>query len=482
MKAEIIAIGSELVSGQSLDTNSQWLSQALHRLGIPVHFHATLGDDLAENLAGFRVALGRSDLIVVTGGLGPTQDDLTRQVVAEIAGVGLVEDAASLAWIESMFARRNRVMTDRNQVQALFPEGSEPLPNAIGTAPGIGIRVGRSLIACLPGVPREMKLMFDAQVIPWLKRSGVATRTIVHRKINLFGKGESEVEAQAMDLTARGRVPEVGITASETTISFRVSAEGESPEAAALAMGPTLAIIQERFADLIVGEGSDDVAEATVRELIRTGRTIASTEACTGGTLARYLTAVPGSGPNYLGGLVASSAEAQENLLALPPGSIVGPSMASPEVAGELARRVRERFGADLGLALTGFVAQGQGTPADLVGQVYLGLATADKVQARKLELGPEQPREVIQRRAAKQALNWARLILRPLEDRPVAWPSDRLEAEDLEVDVELLADRHPLRRPAVVVEDEQGHVIVGRRGPTERLDGGEQPRPEGIR
>ncbi len=420
MKAEIIAIGSELVSGQSLDTNSQWLSQALARLGISVHFHSTLGDDLAENLAGFRVAFERSDLVVVTGGLGPTQDDLTREVLAEIAGVPLVEDAASLAWIESMFARRNRVMTGRNRVQAMFPEGSEPLPNAIGTAPGIGMKVGRSLVACLPGVPREMKQMFDAQVIPWLKRSGVATRAIVHRKINLFGKGESDVEAEAMDLTARGRVPEVGITASETTISFRVSAEGDTPEAAALAMEPTVAIIRERFADLIIGEGTEDVAEAAVRELIRTGRTIASTEACTGGTLARYLTSVPGSDANYRGGLVASSTEAQANLLGIAPASIEGQGLATLEGVGELARLTRERFRADIGLALTGYVAPGPEAPAHLVGQVFLGLATADRVQTRKLELGPEQPTDVIQRRAAKQALNWARLTLRRIEDGPI--------------------------------------------------------------
>src|SRR5947209_14952974 len=130
MKAEIIAIGSELISGQSLDTNSQWLSRALGALGIPVHFHTSLGDDLAENVAVFRTAIGRADLIVTSGGLGPTQDDLTREALASVAGVGLVEDRGSLEAIQAMFARRNRVMADRNRVQALFPEGAEPLPNA----------------------------------------------------------------------------------------------------------------------------------------------------------------------------------------------------------------------------------------------------------------------------------------------------------------------------------------------------------------
>ena len=419
MKAEIIAIGSELVSGQSLDTNSRWLSQKLGDLGIPVHFHTSLGDDLAENVAIFEIAASRADLILTSGGLGPTQDDLTREALASLAGVRLVEDPGSLEAIRAMFARRSRVMSERNRVQALFPEGSEPLPNAIGTAPGIAMKVGQARFACLPGVPNEMKRMFDDQVVPWLRREGLATRKIVHRKINLFGKGESEIEAEALDLTARGRVPEVGITASEATIAFRIAAEAETEAEAHLLIEPTVALIRERFADLIVGEGAEDVVDAMVKELARTGRTISTAESCTGGLVAYTIATVPDVSKHFPGGLVAYSNEAKANLLDVPEGMLKAHGAVSPEVAGELARRVRERFRTDLGLAVVGYAEINPEIPPHVVGLVYLGLSTVDEVRTRKLELGPEQPREVIQRRAAKQAINWARLILKRYDDQP---------------------------------------------------------------
>jgi nicotinamide-nucleotide amidase len=413
MKAEIIAIGSELVSGQSLDTNSQWLSRALGELGIPVHFHTSLGDDLAENIAVFRVAIKRADLILTSGGLGPTQDDLTREALAAVAGVGLVEDTGSLEAIQAMFARRNRVMSERNRVQALFPEGAEPIPNAIGTAPGIAMQVGKVWFACLPGVPNELKRMFDDQVVPRLRKSGLANRQIVHRKINLFGKGESEIEALALDLTTRGRVPEVGITASEATISFRIMAEAESQDEANRLIEPTVALIYERFEDLIVGEGLEDVVDAMVKELARTGRSIATAESCTGGLVARIITSVPGVSRFYPGGLVTYSSEAKANLLDVPREMLKTHGAVSPEVAAELARMVRERFRTDLGLAVTGVAGPTSDSPEHPVGLVYLGLATSVEVRTRKLELGPEQPRDIIQRRAAKQAINWARLTLK---------------------------------------------------------------------
>ncbi len=412
MKAEIIAIGNELVSGQALDTNSQWLSRALAGVGVPVRFHTALGDDLEENVAAIRVAVERADLVLTTGGLGPTQDDLTRDALAQVAAVPLVEDSASLDAIRALFARRNRPMAERNRVQALFPSGAEPLPNRVGTAPGIWMRLGKAVVGCLPGVPSEMYLMCHEQVIPRLRRLGMITRVIVHHKINLFGRGESDIEADALDLTARGRVPEVGITASDATISFRVVGEGATEDEARRAIEPTLALIRERFGRLIVGEQSEDVVDGLVAQLARTGRTLATAESCTGGLIAHLITTVPGVSPYYPGGVVSYSNEAKVELLGVPSALLETHGAVSPEMAEAMAVGVRRRLGADLGLSVTGIAGPTGGTPAKPVGLVYLGLATADRAQSRRFELGPAQPRDIIQRRSAKMALNWARLAL----------------------------------------------------------------------
>ncbi|HZW32125.1 MAG TPA: competence/damage-inducible protein A [Isosphaeraceae bacterium] len=412
MRAEIIAIGSELVSGQGLDTNSPWLSQQLGALGIPVAFHTTLGDDLEDHRSAFRAAIDRADLVIMTGGLGPTQDDLTREALAEVAGVPLVEDLASLEAIAAMFARRHRVMTERNRVQALFPRGAEPLPNPIGTAPGIWMRLGRATIACLPGVPSEMKRMFQEQVLPRLRELGAAGRVIVHRKINLFGKGESEIEAQAMDLTVRGRVPEVGITAHDATISFRITAEAATADEARRLIEPTAELIYERFGSLVVGEDSDDVAEALVAQLTRTGSTLATAESCTGGLIAQLITAIAGVSSAYLGGAVTYSNASKTALLGVPAELIAACGAVSPEVAAAMAEGARTRLGASLGISTTGVAGPTGGTPEKPVGLVYLGLSTVAGTQTRRLDIGAERPRDFIQLFAAKAALNWARIVL----------------------------------------------------------------------
>jgi len=412
MKAEILSIGSELVSGQSLDTNSQWLSQALGRLGISVRFHTVLGDDLAESVDVFRLACRRSNLVVTTGGLGPTQDDLTRETLAQVVGVPLLEDPGSLEAIAAMFARRNRFMAERNRVQALFPQGAEPLPNRVGTAPGIWMKAENAMAACLPGIPYEMRVMFQEQVVPRLERLGWITRVIVHQKINLFGKGESDIEADALDLTARGRLPEVGITVREATISFRVTGEGRTEDEARRSIDPTLMLIRERFGELVVGEGDEDVADGLVAQLVRTRSTIATAESCTGGLIAHLLTAIAGVSTNYPGGVISYANEAKAELLGVPRTLIEAHGAVSPEVAEAMALGVRTRLGADLGLSVTGVAGPSGGTPEKPVGLVYLGLASAEGVSTRRLDIGPDQPREVIQLRAAKSALNWARLAL----------------------------------------------------------------------
>jgi nicotinamide-nucleotide amidase len=419
MKAEILAIGTELVSGQNLDTNSQWLSQRLSEIGIETAFHTTVGDTLEDNMAAFQVASSRADLVLVSGGLGPTQDDLTREALAKAAGVPLEEDAESLAQIEAMFARRGRTMAARNRVQALFPRGADPLPNPIGTAPGIWTTLGRAIVACLPGIPSEMKEMYTDQVVPRLRERGLVRRAIVHRKINLFGKGESDIEAEAMDLTARGRVPEVGITAHDATISFRISAAGET-EAEALALAePTVALIRSRFGELVIGEGTDDLPEAVFEQLQRAGATLAIAESCTGGLVSQMLTTVSGIGTYLLGGVVSYANQAKIDMLGVPSELIDVHGVVSAQVAESMAQGARERFHADIAISTTGIAGPTGGSAEKPVGLVYIGLATAKGVSSRRLEIGPEQPRGIIQRRAAKHVLNLARLaLLHEFEDR----------------------------------------------------------------
>ncbi|QEH36306.1 Putative competence-damage inducible protein [Aquisphaera giovannonii] len=413
LKAETLAIGTELVSGQSLDTNSQWLARELGAIGIPTLFHQTVCDQLEENVSALRIAAGRAGLVLLTGGLGPTRDDLTRDALAAYAGVPLREDPASLEAIRAMFARRNRPMADRNRVQALFPEGAEPLPNRVGTAPGIWMEHGGVAFACMPGIPSEMRVMFFEQVVPRLKARSWGTRSIVFRKINMFGRGESEIEAMSPDLTARDRVPEVGITAHQATISFRIRGEGDTPEEALAQTEPTAALIRERFGDLILGEGAEDLPEAVFAELRRTGATLATAESCTGGLVAQMITALVGVSPYFLGGVVSYANSAKAAFLDVPVEMLDAHGAVSPEVAEAMAAGARRRFGADLAISTTGVAGPTGGTPEKPVGLVYLGLATEAGTQSRRLEIGPEQPRDIIQHRAAKNALNWVRLALR---------------------------------------------------------------------
>jgi len=412
MKAEVLSIGTELVSGQNLDTNGQWLSRELALLGIEVAYHTTIGDDLGDHVSAFRIASGRAGLVITTGGVGPTQDDLVREALAKLAKVPLVEHPESLAAIAAMFARRNRPMAERNRVQALFPQGSEPLPNRVGTAPGIWMTHGSSTFASLPGVPSEMKVMFHEQVVPRLHAHGWVGRRIVQRKINLFGKGESDIEAEAMDLTARGRIPEVGITAHDATISFRISASGATEEEARHAIEPTAKLIYERFGSLVIGEASDDLPEALLAELRRTGATLAVAESCTGGLVSELITSVAGVSAHFLGGVVSYSNEAKLSLLGVSSALLEAHGAVSAEVAEAMAVGARERLGADIAVSTTGIAGPGGGSTEKPVGLVYLGLATHQGVSSRRLEIGQEQPRSIIQRRASKQALNWIRLAL----------------------------------------------------------------------
>lgn len=417
MKVEVISIGSELTTGRNLDTNSQWLSRQLLAHGFPVRFHTTLADDLNENIAAFRVAVDRANLIISTGGLGPTQDDLTREALAAVANVELVFHQPSLDHIEKLFKRFGRPMTERNRLQAYFPAGAKPIINPVGTAPGIWLEIPRpgrtsALVIALPGVPREMHHLIEKSVLPDLlvhfpDRPGI----ILERKLNTFGLGEAAVEEKLLDLTKRGHVPEVGITASDATISLRIFGTGKDQAEAEAQIAPVEAIIRQRLGNMVFGVGEEELQHAVARLLAEKNKTVAVAESLTGGLVMNRLCHIPGISAHFMGGCVAYANEAKIKQLDVPLELIVLHGAVSAEVAEAMAQGARERFGTDLAVSTTGIAGPGGGSDAKPVGLAYIGIAGPHGITHRKIN-AITQHRLDIMNRIAKNALNELRLAL----------------------------------------------------------------------
>lgn len=409
MKAEIISIGSELTSGHNLDTNAQWLSLRLEEIGIPVGWHTTIADNLEDNVAAFRIAAQRAGVVIATGGLGPTQDDLTREVLAQVVGADLVFDQASFDRIAAMFAGRGRAMPERNRVQALFPAGAEPIVNARGTAPGIWLRFGAAVIACLPGVPSEMFAMFETEVKPrLLTMSSGGVR--VQRKLNTFGGGESHIESKLMDLTRRDHVPEVGITAGDATISLRIFAHAATRAEAQAQIAPVEATIRERLGTLVFGVDDEELQDVLIRLLADNHLTLATAESMTGGLVAQRLSQVSGARRVFWGGVVAYDARLKVALLGVPQEVIDAHGVISAEVARAMAIGCRTRLHTDLAVSTVGLAGPGGGTAEKPVGLAYVGLAWNGGASTASFSWSGT--RREIQSRTAKLALSCVRLHL----------------------------------------------------------------------
>ena len=418
MRAEIVSIGDELTSGERLDTNTQWLAQRLNEIGVPVAFHTTVADDLASNVLVFRQASERADIVVSSGGLGPTADDLTRFALAELAGVELVQDEGALAHIRSIFARRAREMPATNLVQAKFPQGSRIIPNPHGTAPGIDLDVPRTgkqpaRIFCLPGVPAEMREMWEGTISPAIRQMVGAKKVIAHYRIKCFGVGESDLEAMLPDLIARGRYPTVGITVSKATITLRITAEGETPEAARESMGSTIETIRACLGDLIFGEEDDELQHAVVRLLRERGQRLSVVESGTGGLICHWLSECGDVRDVFQMGSVLPRFEAPPSR----PGMKALDSMQTSFLR-ELAEMGRRSPEVDFCLAVGPFPLEGSGAGGER--SFVVAIADAGGVELRTFPYSGHP--DILKARAAKQALNLLRLRLqRGSADEPSA-------------------------------------------------------------
>jgi nicotinamide-nucleotide amidase len=418
MHAEILAIGDELTSGQRLDTNSQWLSARLGEIGVRTLYHTTVADELEANVDVFRAAIDRADIVVATGGLGPTADDLTRDAIAAATGVPLALDEPSLKHIESLFTRRGRTMTESNRRQAMFPAGSRIIGNPAGTAPGIDLEVpragrGSARIFALPGVPAEMREMWQATVEPVIRSLVGAPRVIRHRQVKCFGVGESELEAKLPDLIRRGRVPSVGITVHGATITLRVTGEGDSVAASDALIAPTIETIRQCLGDLVFGEEEDELQDAVVRLLRARNKNLATAEWGSGGIIAHWLSEVPESRACFLGGMVLPNVKAVHNLVQ--PAGRAAVSESQPDEAGfmkllveQMAGECRELFGADYGLA----VGELPEVDVNVAESGKLWFAVASDAGTTVVSAPYIGHPDILKVRGGKQALNLLRLTL----------------------------------------------------------------------
>jgi len=410
-RAWVLATGTELALGQSVDTNSPWLAARLAALGVRTERHVVVADDLAALRDVLREATRGCDIVVLTGGLGPTEDDLTRQALADVAEVPLELHPPSLEHLRAFFAARGRRMPERNVVQAMVPRGAQVLPNTCGTAPGLRVRLGRADCFALPGVPFEMYAMFEREVAPAL-RSAAGGAVLLFRRLHTFGLGESDVGQRLADLMQPGRNPTVGTTAQHGVIVVRLYASARSESEAQQRLDETEAEIRQRLGTIIFGTEDETLAAAVGKLLLGTGATLSTAESCTGGLIGKLLTDVPGSSAYYVGGAVSYANEVKTALLGVPNELLERYGAVSEPVARAMAEGAAARLGTSHAVAVTGIAGPTGGTPQKPVGLVYIGLHSPGRTEGYEYRFGSDYPRDVIRLRAAHTALNLLRLKL----------------------------------------------------------------------
>ncbi|MDR1042565.1 MAG: competence/damage-inducible protein A [Clostridiales Family XIII bacterium] len=409
MRASIIAVGTELLFGQIVNTNAAYLSRELQTLGVDVLYHYTVGDNADRMRDTLRLALDETDLVIASGGLGPTQDDMTKEIIAEVMGARLTLDERALSEIASFFAKIGRDMTDNNRKQAMMPEGATVFYNARGTAPGFAIESGGRTVIALPGPPSELMAMFGASVIPYLGER--ADAAIYHRMLRFYGIGESQLETDLSGLIDGQTDPTFATYAKEGECSLRIASKRRTREEAEAAVEKAEREVLAIAGKYMYSDRDEEMSAVAARLLLESGLTLSSAESCTGGLFASSLIAYPGISDVFDRGYITYSNEAKTEELGVPASLIESHGAVSEEVAAAMAEGCRKAAGTDIGVSVTGVAGPGGGTEAKPVGLAWMALADANGVATRSL-LSRNKGRDVNRRVATLAMLDMLRKYL----------------------------------------------------------------------
>jgi nicotinamide-nucleotide amidase len=408
--ASIVSVGNELLSGQTVSTNASYLSERLLSIGIPVISVYTIGDEIDSIVRVLNLASSDADIILATGGLGPTDDDLTRQAFAKFLGCDLQLQEELLDKIQQHFANRNLQMPAKNKIQAYIPAGAKALENNLGTAPGIMAEYRSKLFFALPGVPLEMKQMFEESVLPELRRFG-SGQAIAIRKLKCFGTGESNIAEMLGDMMQRGRNPLINCTAEHGIITLTINATEEDKNQAQQMAEKDEKLLRNILGELVYGTDEQSLAEVVGEKLAQQDKTIATAESCTGGILAKLLTDIPGSSRYFTYGWITYSNDAKISELGIPCELIDKYGTVSEQVAEAMVRQARKKADTDIAISITGIAGPTGGTEQKPVGLVYISVETSSGCETKRF-IFPFKNRNSIRLRAAQTALNMVRLKL----------------------------------------------------------------------
>jgi nicotinamide-nucleotide amidase len=409
--AAVVAVGDELLAGRLTDLNSSAVARALMEIGIEPQRFVTLGDDQGELQRTFGELCSAHGVVVVTGGLGPTLDDVTREAAAAAAGVPLERSDETLDTLRSWFAARGREMAASNQRQALFPAGAQVMPNRRGTAPGFRVWIEGGTLAALPGPPHEMQDMLERELVPWLRSTCGPSAGLLLRHFHLSGVPESEFADRVGEWMDRDANPRMSVTSDTGVLHVTLRAEAASTQGAAALLEPRAAAFRERFADEIYSEDHPGLAEAVGRLLLARRITLATAESCTGGLVAKMLTDVPGISEVFLEGVVTYTNEAKQRRLGVPAATLERHGAVSAQTVAAMAQGAARESGARAAVAVSGIAGPGGGTDEKPVGLVWFGLTLDGLTTTREVRFPPVD-RPSIRRFAAHTALNLLRRAL----------------------------------------------------------------------